>query len=178
MVGQELERREGQIMAGEIKKWQPPSEAQKIEQALEFIRSKKSTSVLQIQKADVRLAREPRRIDVVRFCALHGLDWAAVYNPQADGSYKYSSQIQITDPLRRAQYAPGSQEIAVLDNRWISEEICAWCGVPGLPFKCNRCNRIVCGGKSTGLYFRCYCGSEGWAERRKFENLGIVPKVL
>lgn len=133
----------------------------------------------------------PARVDALRRCAVHtGARWAAVYtldppeysNPERP--YQYSGSIRLGADLYRTQYAPGSQVAAALDNRFLTEEECAWCGTVTLKgitdgcggaFECKDCGELVCGGLSTGLYFRCYCGSEGWAVKKQIRNVGLIP---
>jgi hypothetical protein len=123
---------------------------------------------------------QPRRIDLPRKCAVHkGEPWVAVYIRQADGSYKYSDSVRVTPEMQRWQYAPGTQKIVELDNKWLEIEKCGVCGVTvQVPaargsFYCGGCGHSVCGGLSNGLYFRCFCGTEGWAKPTRINHTGI-----
>lgn len=129
-------------------------------------------------RAPASITKFPPRVDLLRICAQHeGNPWMAVYLLNTRGGYDYSTSVAVSKTLYRTQYAPGASEPIVWDSRWIDEESCALCGVAGLPVLCGDCGRIVCRGRSSGLYFRCACGSEGWLERSPFEHLGVIPRL-
>ena len=128
--------------------------------------------------APASTAKLPPRVDVVRICAQHeGNPWMAVYLLNAEGGYDYSSSVAVSNTLYRTQYAPGVSEGIVWDSRWIDEETCALCGVAGRSVRCGRCRQLVCRGRSTGQYFRCACGSEGWIQTTTLEHLGMIPRL-
>jgi hypothetical protein len=171
-----------------IVKWKPIS----VEQALAVLRaggllhtrrevvSRKSpiTSAVTVRTSAAVRRTRPRRLDAIRQCAVHGLPWAAVYLLENDDSYCYSGSIQITKTLYRTQYAPGTQQTLILDDKWIDEETCAQCGAAGRGvFECGRCKNLVCHGLSSGVYFRCFCGAEGWSEARPQRHVAIIPGV-
>jgi hypothetical protein len=123
-------------------------------------------------------AELPPRIDLVRICAQHGGKvWAAVYLLNAGGGYDYASSVVVSKTLYRTQYAPGVAPTVVWDDTWIDEEVCALCGVAGLPVRCGGCGQLVCRGRSTGEFFRCCCRSEGWIKPSALEHLGVVPRL-
>ncbi len=170
-------------MAGEIVKWKPRGScAESIERSLAIIRGggglpARAERPLPPTASDLK----PARLDVLRTCAQHDRPWAAVYLLARDGSYQYSTSIQITKLLYRTQYTPGAQETQVIDNRWIDEETCPWCGVSGKgAFLCGQCKKLIGHCRSNGMFFRCTprCGAEGWAAPRNFENIALVPRIL
>jgi hypothetical protein len=169
-------------MAHEITKWKPRSLCpESIERSLAIIRGGGELPARQQLLPAARSSGKPRRLDVLTLCAQHDRWSGAVYLLEKDGSYKYSTSIQITETIRRAQYAPGTQEIQVVDSRWIGEQTCAWCGVSGRgAFECGACKRPVGHCRSTGMYFRCteICPGEGWAEERSIKHIGIVPRIV
>jgi len=123
-------------------------------------------------------AQLPPRIDLVRGCAQHdGSTWAAVYLLNAEGGYEYSTSIVVSKTLYRTQYAPGVATTLIWDDTWIDEETSALCGVAGRPVRCGRCRQLACRGRSSGQYFRCFCGNEGWIEISKLEHLGVIPRL-
>jgi hypothetical protein len=128
--------------------------------------------------APASVAKLPPRVDLLRVCAQHGGNpWMAVYLLNAQGGYDYSTSVAVSKTLYRTQYAPGAGEGIVWDGRWIDEETCALCGVAGLPVRCGGCARIVCRGRSSGQYFRCACGSEGWLQQNAIQHLGVIPRL-
>lgn len=129
--------------------------------------------------AQICKVRLPPRIDLLRVCAQHeGKPWAAVYLLNRDGGYDYASSIVVTKTLYRTQYAPGVAEPVVWDGRWIDEETCALCGVSGPgPVRCGACRALVCRGRCTGRYFRCFCGAEDWMQSSSLQHPGVIPKL-
>jgi hypothetical protein len=126
----------------------------------------------------VRSVELPPRIDLVRICAQHGgKPWAAVYLLNAGGGYDYASSVVVSKTLYRTQYAPGVAPTVIWDDTWIDEEVCGLCGVAGLPVRCGTCRSLVCRGRSTGEFFRCSCGSEGWIQKTDLEHLGVIPRL-
>lgn len=120
----------------------------------------------------------PRRLDLMRQCAAHeGHLWASVFVLNAYGIYDYTGNgVVITDAMRRTQYAPGLAEALNLTQP-CGQETCPCCGVTGFLFKCVQ-GHIVCGGLSTGLYMRCFCGGEGLAVPQTFQHVAFAPKML
>ena len=169
-------------MAGEIVRWKPRGSCgESIERSLAIIRGAGELPAKAEQRPQaVTSSAKPPRLDVLRICAQHDRPGAAVYLLERDGSYHYSTSIQITTTLYRTQYAPGAQETLVIDPRWIDEETCAWCGVSGRAFECGVCKKLVGACRSTGMYFRCRpsCGAEGLARPRSVENIAIVPRIF
>jgi hypothetical protein len=122
----------------------------------------------------------PPRVDLLRVCAQHGGNpWAAVYLLNAKGGYDYSTSIVISKTLLRSQYAPTVAEQVIWDGTWIDEETCALCGVSGFgAIRCGTCRRLVCAGRSTGQFFRCFCGAQGWIQDQGIEHLGVIPQLV
>lgn len=121
----------------------------------------------------------PPRIDLIRSCAQHGGNpWAAVYLLNSDGGYEYSTSVAISKTLYRTQYAPGVAETLVWNGDWIDDETCALCGASGHgAVHCGSCRHLVCRGRSTGEYFRCFCGAEGWIKKTAIEHPGVIPRM-
>lgn len=123
-------------------------------------------------------AELPPRVDLLRGCAQHeGAPWAAIYLLNANRGYDYATSIVLSNALCRTQYAPGAAQTVIWDNTWIDEECCPLCGVAGRPVRCGRCRQLVCRGRTTGQYFRCFCGAEGWIQKNRLEHLGVIPKL-
>ena len=163
-------------MAGELVRFQ--GAVMRIEKAVELmVQGARNPPALPHGFAGPTHPEKPLRIDVMRMCAVHRQPWGAVYILQKNGSYQYAKSIRVTKALCRTQYAPGTQEIVTLDERWLDQEECAWCGAceEGI-FQCANCHKLVCGGLSNGRYFRCYCGGEGWAVERRMQHLAFVPR--
>jgi hypothetical protein len=177
---EQLGRRKGSLMH-DIVKWNGKSSALvRLEEALaRDRRSPALTALRALAPAMVRKEPLPARVDLLRVCAQHGgHPWAAIYLLGPNSGYHYSTSIAITKTLYRTQYAPGLAVPVVWDSSWIDEETCALCGVSGFgPVRCNRCEKLVCRGRSTGQYFRCYCGNENWATHANFEHPGMIPKL-
>jgi hypothetical protein len=165
-------------MSGELVKYKGLVMSER--QALELARREAAGNSLSEMRQGVvipPLPALPRRVDALRMCAQRAKPWGSIYILQRDGSYEYSGSIQITKTLYRTQYTPGTQQMIKLDQKWIDEEVCAWCGACGEGlFQCGECNKTVCTGLSTGRYFRCYCGAEGWAEGRDLQHFAFVPR--
>jgi hypothetical protein len=162
-------------------KWNGSSASlRRLEQALE--RERPSPALLAVKESALVKtpnAGLPPRVDLLRVCAQHGGNpWAAVYLLNASGGYEYSASIAITKTLSRTQYAPAVANTVIWDNTWIDEESCALCGVPSRgPVRCGACRQLVCRGRSTGQYFRCCCGAEGWIKTEGIEHLGVIPRT-
>jgi hypothetical protein len=170
-------------MAGDVVIWKPRGiGAASIERSLAIIRGAGEVPVRAERPLPVATSsRNPPRLDVLRTCAEHDRPWAAVYLLARDGSYQYSTSIQITKLLYRTQYVPGAQETQVIDSQWIDEETCPWCGVSGKgAFLCAVCKKLVGHCRSNGMYFRCRpgCTGEGWATPGNFENIALAPRIL
>jgi len=171
-------------MNGLIKWTRPSLSLERLEQVLERERRPPAPSVSAPQRPGMLRSRNmglPPRVDLLRVCAQHGGNpWAAVYLLNANGGYDYSTSIVISKTLLRSQYAPTVAEQVIWNDTWIDEETCALCGVSSRgPIRCgsSNCRQLVCAGRSTGQFFRCFCGAEGWIQNQPIEHLGVIPQL-
>lgn len=125
------------------------------------------------------MVRLPDHIDALRECSMNAKPWYSRFLPEADGFFYHNG---VTGRLTPDQYRAFYNNHTLQDfTQYISlseEERCPWCGAVGTGlFQC--CNgHVICQGRSTGKYLRCFCGAEGWVEPMKVKQLGLRPGGL
>ena len=126
-----------------------------------------------------RVETRPEVVDLQRVCAVHDRPYAARYVLGRDGRYRHAQTIRVTEALFDRQYAEGEAGRLWLDDDFLAEETCPWCGASGFGavFCRGGCEAHVCYGKTVRKYFRCRrsCGHEGRLQPARIPQLGMTP---
>jgi hypothetical protein len=151
-------------MAGELVKYRPSDLSRKIDTALERIRAKQI--VARISAVDV--------VELPRICCMRKKPYTARYIVDGE-KLLYSRSIRIYRGLDEVKYVEGLG--VTVTAQQIGSERCAWCAAVGWgALRCGRCKSLVCYGKSTDDWMRCYCGYEGRVIEENFDEQGIIPQ--
>jgi hypothetical protein len=177
-------------MAGELVKWlgnrlvrpSPSSAVQRCREAREAALSVLRPEPLTRPPASVRPAAPLRLypglpVDLPRMCALDGKPYAARYIFGNDGRFRLGSMIAPTEAIYLRRYA-GNQNAVIVPTADLGEEICPLCGAFRAGHSavlCGACKNEVCYGRTSGGYFRCFCGGEGVIKPVARIHTGVMP---
>jgi hypothetical protein len=113
---------------------------------------------------------KPRLAITLRKCSMEAKPYQAIYTEQPTGLYRLVECRRLEVDLGSS--AGDAKQYQINVEPGFEKEVCAWCGCGPKRFAgsdhattcilCSHCGWLVCPGKSYGMVFRCWCGTEGY----------------